>query len=199
LLLADFNFRKTFAENSIMSNASGRSAFRLMINGLLIFVALITMYSGMALQLGFHVGGKQTHTAVSQNTLNYTQIRSIDTERRVSGFNYAAWSLIHKASVVIFSLLILAHCLLHRKWYQHVFSRLPLRRNTMPLVLTILFVLVALSGFWPWITDLAGGSTSVRMFFIEVHDKIALLFGLFLLFHFIRRISWYKNKFRKSR
>ena len=182
-----------------MKKASGRSAFRLSVNLLLVVFGLMTIYSGLALQLGFHVGGGHGQNSSGQTTATYIQLRSIDTERQVSGLTYPAWAATHKAAVTVFTILVIAHCLLHLKWYQQVFSKFPFRRNTVAVIITILFLFVAISGFWPWITDLTGGNISVRMFLIEVHDKIAILFGIFLLFHFIRRISWYKNRIWKSR
>jgi hypothetical protein len=53
-------------------------------------------------------------------------------------------------------------------------------------------MLVAITGFIPWILDITGGSEFIRKSFIEIHDKIALLLFLLLTIHSTNRFKWYR-------
>jgi len=121
--------------------------------------------SGLVLQLGFHIGGSggQHEHAIGIDPLN-----------TVWGIIYTDWSTIHKIVVVLFSLLMIFHI-----------------KNKQVKTLSILFLLVAITGFVPWLIDLSGSSGTLRLFFIEIHDKIALILVIYLILHIIKRRKWF--------
>jgi len=173
-------------------------AIKLLINTLLFFTGIIMTYSGMVLQIGFHMGGPHGEKIVtnSQST-QYEQIRAIDPNQIVSGLNYHDWSSWHKYTIVVFSLLMIYHFYLHWKWYKVVITKHLISKNKEALGLSVLFLLVAITGLIPWFIDLTGGTINLRMLLIEIHDKITLLLVVFLLIHFVRRAKWFATAYTK--
>src|SRR5674476_1222240 len=93
------------------------------INNLLLVVGLVMMFTGLVLQIGFHMGGHQVDTNGFQSqSIPYEQLRVIDTTKIVFGFNYHDWSTIHKVVIVLFSLLMIHHAYVHWKWYKGVIT-----------------------------------------------------------------------------
>lgn len=132
---------------------------------LLLFFGVLMIVSGLVLQLGFHIGGSGGQ---------HEQSSGIDTLNTVWGIIYTDWSTIHKIVVVLFSLLMIFHI-----------------KNKQVKTLSILFLLVAITGFVPWLIDLSGSSVTLRLFFIEIHDKIALILVIYLILHIIKRRKWF--------
>jgi hypothetical protein len=172
-----------------------------LINTLLIVFGLIIVLSGLALQLGYHRGEPGVHQIgvheVQHQSMRYEQVRGFDTSKIVCGFNYPAWSAIHKFAIVFFSLLMIYHICAHWKWYEGVIAKHLIRKNIQVITLSVLFLLVVLTGFIPWIVDLSGNSIVAQIFFIEIHDKLALFFILFLVLHIVKRAKWFATVYEK--
>ena len=168
------------------------------INNLLLVVGLAMMFSGLVLQIGFHMGEHQVDAPIVQpQSIQYEQLRAIDITKIVCGFNYPDWSAIHKVVIVLFFLLMLYHAYVHWKWYKGVISKHLIGRNRQVIILSVLFLLVAVTGLIPWVIDLTGGSETLRMHFIEIHDKITLILIVFLILHIIKRLKWFSSAFGK--
>jgi hypothetical protein len=172
-----------------------------LVNNLLLASVLIMVFSGLVLQLGFHMGGPDkhkfgVHEAQSQ-LVHYEQLRGIDTSKRVYGFKYSAWSDIHKYVIVFFSLLMLYHTYVHWKWYKGVVTKRLISKNRQIILLSVLFILVAATGFIPWFIDLSGSTSILRMFFIEIHDKITFILIFFLFLHIVKKTKWFALAFAK--
>jgi hypothetical protein len=171
------------------------------INILLLVSGLIMVFSGLALQLGYHRGGTGhpigVHEIQSQS-MRYEQVRGFDTSKIVCGFNYPAWSTIHKFAIVFFSLLMIYHIYAHWKWYKGVIAKHLIRKNIQVIALSVLFLLVVITGIIPWLIDLSGNSIMVRILFIEIHDKIALLLIVFLISHIAKRLKWFFTVHKKT-
>jgi hypothetical protein len=75
-----------------------------------------------------------------------------------------------------------------------------LTRNSQVIILSVLFILVAITGFTPWFIHLLKGDEMVRKTFIEIHDKLALLLSVFLLLHIAKRLKWFiwRSLFRQG-
>ena len=172
-----------------------------LINTLLIVFGLVMVLSGLVLQLGYHRGGPDVHQIgvheVQHQSMRYEQVRGFDTSKIVYGFNYPAWSTIHKFAIVFFSLLMIYHICAHWKWYMGVITKHLIRKNIQVITLSVLFLLVALTGFIPWFIDLLGNSIIVKIFFIEIHDKLALLLIVFLVLHIVKRAKWFAAVYEK--
>jgi len=168
------------------------------INNLLLVVGLVMMFTGLVLQIGFHMGGHQVDTNGFQSqSIPYEQLRVIDTTKIVFGFNYHDWSTIHKVVIVLFSLLMIHHAYVHWKWYKGVITKHLIGKNRQVIFLSMLFLLVAVTGLVPWFIDLSGGPGTLRMHFIEIHDKITLILIVFLILHIIKRLKWFSSAFDK--
>jgi hypothetical protein len=131
--------------------------------------------SGFAMQFGYHIG----HHG------------SIDASRVFWGMDFAAWSATHKTSIMLGALLTLVHVRSHWRWLQAVVSKRLFAKNWLTVTLTTLFVAAAVTGYIPWIVDLADGSASARKVLIEVHDKLTLALSVCLAIHVVGRVRWF--------
>lgn len=178
-----------------------RTLNNFLVNNLLLFFGLVMIISGLVLQMGFHMGGHErnqidTHNIQSQS-IQYEELREINVNRTVLGFNYPAWSDIHKYVIVFILLLMIYHTYIHWKWYKGIFTKHLIGKNKQVIILSVLFLLVAVTGFVPWFIDLSGGDSIFRMLFIEIHDKLSLVLIVFLIMHFVGRIEWFSHTYAK--
>lgn len=141
----------------------------------LLFSGLITVFSGILLQIKFHIN--HIGNGVSND--------------HVFEIGYYGWSAIHKTSIVVFSLFMILHIYLHWKWYKAIINKRLFAKNKQVLSLSVIFVLVAFTGFIPWIIDLMGGGNTERKAFIEIHDKLAILLAVYLILHVVKRVKWF--------
>lgn len=155
-------------------------SFNLKINIGLLFGALIVIFSGFLLQVKYHLGN---HENIAANN-------------NVFGLNYYSWSSIHKISIVMLSLVMIFHIYLHLKWYNTVIKKRLISKNNLVLTLSVLFVLVAVTGFIPWIINLLEGNLMVRKTFIEIHDKLAIILTIYMILHIIKRLRWFLTTFK---
>jgi len=174
-----------------------------LVNILLLISGLVMVFSGLSLQLGYHrsgPGGQQIVVhGVQHESMRYEQIRGIDTSKIVHGFNYSSWSTIHKFAIVFFSLFMIYHIHAHWRWYKGVVTKHLIGKNIQVIILSALFLLVAVTGFIPWIIYLSGNSIILRIFFIEIHDKLALVLIVFLMLHVGNRLKWFFRVHQKLR
>lgn len=169
----------------------------LIINTFLLIIGLIMTFSGLLLQVGYHVGSsKPKHEIIQSNEKKHHSIREMDTSKRIISYNYYEWSLIHKTTIVIFSLLIILHIYYHWNWYKLLFKKKLYKNNRQKIIFYILFLFVAITGLIPWIIDLTTKQSEIRVLFIEIHDKIAIIFSGYLLIHVIKRIKWYPKTYK---
>jgi hypothetical protein len=169
------------------------------LNCFLILSALLTSISGLILQMGFHVGGHHGHGENTHSQINNSQdrIRTFDLENKVMGLNHGEWSLFHKITIVIFTLLIIYHLYKHWNWYKGVISKKLLGKNKQVMILSVLFLISALTGLIPWFMGFAESKNILRMVLIELHDKISLILIVFLILHLIKRAKWFTNTGKK--
>lgn len=156
---------------------------RFIINLGLVLFGITTIFSGMLIQVKYHMGN---HGNIAINDF-------------VTGINYAGWSVIHKISIVALSLLMICHVYLHWKWYKAVITKKLISKNQQVLILSFLFVLVAITGLIPWFISLLKGDEMQRKIFIEIHDKIALILAGYLILHIIKRLRWFFTNFEKMK
>jgi len=165
-----------------------------LVNSSLLVSGLVMVFSGLALQLGFHIGNSGRHPVddpISLQTVEYVHDRTIDSGKFVFGFNYSDWTLVHKIAIVLFSLFMAYHIYIHWKWYKVVFSKGLLVKNAQVITLSIIFILVAITGFVPWVIDWLGSASILRLLFIEIHDKLALVLIIYLILHVVKRAKWF--------
>jgi predicted neutral ceramidase superfamily lipid hydrolase len=110
---------------------------------------------------------------------------------------YPAWSSCHKISIIIMSFLIIFHIALHWEWYKTVIRKKLLSRNKLVITLAIIFIIVGVTGYIPWLVKLLGGSDWTRRIFIEVHDKITFLLFACLIIHVTKSFRWFINAVEK--
>lgn len=180
--------RKTGSPNKLRS--------RFWINNGVLVSGVLTVISGLVLQLGFHFGhGRQMHEPLHE--ANYEQMRGFASAPDVWGFSYSEWSVLHKSAILVFALLMIIHICLHINWYKAMFSGKAWRKNRQTIILSVLFILTAFSGLIPWFVDLLAGSDDARLELIEIHDKLALLLVVFLILHVAKRQKWFGSTFSK--
>lgn len=143
------------------------------VNPGLFISGILTVFSGMLIQVRYHMG-------------HHGQIAKSDS---VLGINYQGWSVVHKISIIILSLLMIYHIYRHWKWYSIVVKKKLYTKHKQVLMLSVLFILVAITGFIPWLIDMQDGNNLIRKAFIEVHDKFAIILSLFLILHIIKRFK----------
>jgi hypothetical protein len=171
------------------------------INNLLLLSGIVTTLSGLVLQLVFHMDESgydhDSVHSINSRSMSYEQIREIDQNKIVWGFNYSGWSAIHKVFIVVFSLLMIYHIYVHWKWYKGVFAKHLIKKNIQVITLSVLFMLVAITGLVPWFIDISGGTNVLRLIFIEIHDKLTFLLIIYLVLHVVKRNKWFVNAYKK--
>ena len=171
------------------------------INNLLLFSGLATVLSGLVLQLGFHIGGQDRHHTsgyhIQPQTMDYERIRNLDTDKTIWHLNYYDWSTVHKVSIVLFSLFMAYHIYTHWKFYKILIYKRLIGNNIQVITLSGLFLLVAATGLIPWFIDLSGATSDLRLFLIEIHDKIALILIFCFILHLIKRNKWFAITYAK--
>ena len=158
-----------------------RTVFNLVVNLCLLSGGMVMVCSGLLIQIAYHMGHHGT----------------IDVNNNVLGINYSGWSYIHKLSVVFISVILTLHIIQHRKWYKNIIKKNLINKNRQVIILSIVFTLVAITGYIPWFIKLAEGSEITRKTFIEIHDKLALILIVYLILHVFKRLKWYKFAFKK--
>lgn len=145
----------------------------------LLSASSVMVLSGLVIQIHYHM-------------------KHLEKNRLIFGIDYFEWSDIHKISIVLVSLFAINHIILHWKWYRAVVQKKKYARHHLVLQLTVVFLLVAISGYLPWLIDLADGSYTTRKTFIEIHDKLALVLFLHLIIHVAkaRRLKWFVNSLK---
>jgi len=147
----------------------------------LLLAGAAMVFTGFLIQFKFHMGHHGR----------------IDAKAVVLGLDHSGWSSAHKISIIVVTVLAIVHIVLHWNWYGTVLRKKLISKNRLAVTLTIVFVLVAITGYVPWLAGLAGASVALRRGFIEVHDKISfVLFGC-LLFHVAKRSKWFFHSFKK--
>jgi hypothetical protein len=89
------------------------------------------------------------------------------------------------------------HVYSHWKWYKGVITKKLIAKNQQVLILSFLFVVVAITGLTPWFINLLNGDEMQRKIFIEIHDKITLILAIYLILHIIKRLKWFFTVFEK--
>lgn len=170
-----------------------RIFYSFLITNLLLLFCIAMIISGLVLQLGFHIGSpnEQHGHGMQSRTEHYEQVRGLDVFNTVWGINYTNWSTLHKFAIVFFSIFMIYHFLIHWKWYKGVVNKHLINKNIQVTTLSILFLLVAVTGLVPWLIDLFGSSYILRLIFIEIHDKLALILVVYLILHIIKRNRWF--------
>lgn len=192
---------KNGQEAGTHSTQHKKSLYRFLGNNLLLLAGIAMILSGMVLQAGFHMGGPPhpQQAGMAPGSANSLIEMRMNSSATIWGLTYPGWSSLHKIAIVLFSALISWHTILHWKWYKTVLTRRRISKNKEVLTLSLLFLLVAVTGLIPWFIDIAGGSGELRLGFIEIHDKLTLLLIGFLGWHLVKRIRWYSAAFGKLR
>lgn len=166
-----------------------------LVNNLLLLSGIAMVVSGLVLQIGFHMGSAPGNheRKISSYQGNVEQVRVINPESTVWGVDYKTWATTHKTAIVFFSLLMVYHFTIHWKWYKGVITKHLIGKNKQVMILSVFYIMVAITGIISWLIDLSGSSSIVRIGFMEVHDKLALVLIVYLLLHVIKRAKWFSK------
>ena len=157
------------------------SFYSLKINLGLLFSGLIVMFSGLLIQINYHM-------------VNHG---GTDINKAVWSLSRTEWSMIHKISIIIFSIFMAYHIILHWQWFKAVISKKLISKNKLIIMLSFVFILVAITGYIPWLVSLICGDNTIREAFVEIHDKIALIFIGILILHILKKLKWFKAFLKK--
>lgn len=146
-----------------------------MINSVLMLFGSLMTFSGFLIQFNYHMGHH------NETDMNNT----------VMGFNYFGWSDIHKVCVILISIFMFFHIMLHWKWYKTVIKKKLFAKNKQTITLSLVFIPVVLTGYMAWLIKLTGGQEISRIIFIEIHDKIVIILFIFLILHVSKRYKWF--------
>ncbi len=147
----------------------------------LLVSGLATAISGLAIQVGFHLGAASRTVRASIHPSDLPALT-------VWGLDKPQWGLFHKVAITIFSLLLIQHVILRRSWYARLLRRGSPSGHPQLLWLTVLMLFVAITGLVPWGLTLLGGSPHLRFMLVEVHDKLALPLTILLILHIAQRV-----------
>jgi hypothetical protein len=150
-------------------------ALNLTVNLGLLLGGFLMVFSGLLIQVEYHIGSQ-----------GY-----IDTNKMVFGLDYSTWSDIHIFSAIFVSIFMVFHFLKHWKWYKAIINKKLFAKNKQELILTLVFIMVAITGLIPLIIKLSNGDEAIRKTFIEIHDKITLILFVYLVLHVGKRLKWY--------
>jgi len=156
-----------------------RDVLNLSVNFGLLFSGLVLVFSGLLIQIYYH-------------------IRDLDCAIAILEVNHKGWSLVHKISSIIFSIFILYHIIVVQKWYKVMIKKKLYSKHIQVITFSVICVIVSLTGFIPWGINLIKDGSNIRIVFIEIHDKIALLFLVYLLLHVFQRLKWFITCFDKN-
>jgi hypothetical protein len=147
------------------------------------------------------VGGPGGHhsenNTLPAQSIQYEQMREIDATKTALGFTYTQWSVMHKWAIVAFTLLMVYHVSAHWKWYKGVIRKQLISKHFQVITLSVIFILVAATGLLSWVIDLIGGSGSLRLILIEIHDKLAIILTIYMVLHVIGRMKWFTQAISK--
>jgi len=147
----------------------------------LLFSGLTTMFSGLLIQINYHIGNHGNKVTTDD----------------VFGINYEGWTDFHKISIVMLSALMIYHIQKHWKWYKVVIMKKLFTKNRQVIILSGFFLLAAITGIIPWLTDMMNGDEMQRKVFIEIHDKITLFLSFYLIVHVIKKSKWFFTNIEK--
>ncbi len=151
------------------------------INSSLLLLGSSMAFSGLLIQFCYHMGHQGT----------------LDIHNTVLRISYWGWSYIHKVSIIFFTIFIILHIIVHWKWYKIIVKKNRLAKNNQVVILSVVFILVAITGYIPLIIKLIGGYEILRKAFIEVHDKLTFIFFVYLILHVTKRFRWFMTTFEK--
>lgn len=154
---------------------------RLIINAGAFLTGFLAVFSGSLLQFSYHMG----HHG------------EIDFNKMVLDVNYSGWTAIHKISILLLSVFMIFHIAQHWTWYKTIIKKRLITKNKQVFILTTVFILVAITGYIPWIIDLTVNDEMSRKIFIEIHDKLTIILSIFLTLHIAKRLKWFMTTMKR--
>lgn len=149
-------------------------------NTFLLAFGLATSISGLVIQLYYHLGGNSRKSNVA--FLDHTE-----------------WNLVHVWFSMGFIFIVIYHIWAHRKWYNNFCKQKLLVKSRPTMILTYLMLISTISGLIPLFISFFDVSNPFRHHFIEIHDKVAIIFLIIVIAHTMKRFKYYlnviKNKF----
>lgn len=166
---------KVSTNKHIEKSKKRNPVYRLIINSGLLLNACFAAYSGFLIQFSYHIG----------------RHGEIDFNKTVLNINYWGWSNIHKITITILSAFMIFHIVQHWTWYKTVIKKKLIAKNKQVIILSTVFIFVAITGYIPWIIDVTGNNEMAGRFFLEIHDKLTIILSALLILHVAKRLNWF--------
>ncbi|MCY1633785.1 DUF4405 domain-containing protein [Marinifilum sp. D737] len=157
-----------------------KGILNLSVNIGLLISSLVAVFSGLLIQFYYHVGDQ-----------DFTSV--------VLGFKHFGWLQVHKISSILFSVFMLHHIVTLQKWYKVVIKKKLYSKHRQVIIFSVISVLVTITGFIPWFISTISDESTLGFILIEMHDKIGLIFVLYVLLHIFNRLNWFTTSFNNLR
>jgi len=169
---------------------------KFLVNVIMIFFFGISSVTGI-----FHIGGEghershdfrndQTSSANTstaqlvsfseQNTTNYSE-PDVRPEKKDND--------VHIYFGLLWILLMIFHIVQNWPWFKKITTITHILKNKLTTLITIIFILLALSGILLWIDIIPRNVFNVK----EIHDITGKLLFALIIIHIIQRFKWYVN------
>lgn len=90
---------------------------------------------------------------------------------------------------LLWILLMIFHIVQNWSWFKKITTITHILRNKLTTLITIIFILLALSGILLWIDIIPRNVFNIK----EIHDVTGKLLFALIIIHIIQRIKWYVN------
>lgn len=158
---------------------------KLLVSVILILSSIGFIFSGMLMQIKYHM-----HHAEVWET--------------VWGWELASWQLTHKVFAVIGLVFVTFHMLLRYELLKAIINRKLFKKYRHVIIITTLFCLTSITGLISWGIDLFSLPMDIeqqhlRKMFTEIHDKITIAMSIALIIHFKIHFSWILKQFKSHK
>ena len=169
---------------------------KFVVNVAMIFVFGVSSVTGI-----FHVGGERherNHDFRSQqiSTANILPAQFINaSEENMTGISEPDFrpegkeNDVHVYFGLFWLALMLFHVIQNWAWFKKIVIIKHILKNKLTYLITIVFILMALSGIFLWIDIIPRNVFNVK----EIHEITGNLLFALIIIHIIQRVKWYVN------
>lgn len=135
-----------------------------------------------------------TLTTVSISGINL-HLAAKNMEASVWGLGHGSWYALHIISAILTLTIVSIHIYQHKKWYKGFAKSFAgnKKRKKGSIVLTVIFVLVVITGLIDWINSVPNSPLGLA------HAKLGQIMVIFTIVHVYKRLPSIKESFHKNK